>query len=84
MEVGAIGKTIADRRQVVGGMVRGVASDPLKDPRQFPTPADPESVPPAARELQWAIDVYKMKHGLKRISVVELLGVLEQLGYRRA
>lgn len=53
------------------------------DRRQFPTPEDPEAVPPAAKELQWAIDVYKMEHGLKRISVVELLGVLEKLGYHR-
>ncbi|HUU91881.1 MAG TPA: hypothetical protein VM238_11820 [Phycisphaerae bacterium] len=83
MEGRAIGQTIADRRQVVGGMVRGVGSDPLKDPRQFPTPADPESVPPAAKELQWAIDIYKMEHGLKRISVAEMLGVLETLGYHR-
>ena len=77
-----MGKTFVDRRQVVGGTVHGVSTE-VMDRRQFPTPEDTEAVPPAAKELQWAIDVYKMEHGLKRISVVELLGVLEKLGYHR-
>jgi len=63
-------------------MVHGVGPDGT-DRRQFPTPEDTEAVPPAAKELQWAIDVYKMEHSLKRISAVELLGVLEKLGYHR-
>ncbi len=82
MEEGTIGKTFTDRRQVVGGTVRGVSPEVMQR-RQFPTPEDAEAVPPAAKELQWAIDVYKMEHGLKRISVIELLGVLEKLGYHR-
>jgi len=82
VEVGTIAKTFTDRRQVVGGVVRGVA-DRMEERRQFPTPKDPEAVSPDAKELQWAIDVYKMEHGLKRISVTELLGVLERLGYHR-
>ncbi len=84
MEGKAIGKTFADRRQVVGGTVRGVGSDQWDERRQFPAPRTPEDVSPAAKELQWAIDVYKMERGLKRISTGELLGVLETLGYRRA
>jgi len=83
VEVTAIGKTYADRRQVVGGMVRGVGSDRADERRQFPTPRNSESVSPAAKELQWAIDVYKMERGLKRIPVADLLGVLEKLGYHR-
>lgn len=82
-EEGTIGKTFIDRRQVVGGTVRGVSPEVMQRRRQFPTPEDAEAVPPAAKELQRAIDVYKMEHGLKRISVVELLGVLEKLGYHR-
>ena len=83
MEGRAIGKTFADRRQVVGGMVHGVGSDQWDERRQFPPPRNPEDASPAAEELQWAIDVYKMEHGLKRISVAEMLGVLETLGYHR-
>ena len=83
MEGRAIGKTFADRRQVVGGMVHGVGSDQGDERRQFPSPRNPEDVSPAAEELQWTIDVYKMERGLKRISIVQLLGVLETLGYRR-
>lgn len=53
------------------------------DRRQFPPPASSENVPEAAWELQDAIDTYKMARGLKRITVAELLGLLEKLGYRR-
>jgi hypothetical protein len=37
----------------------------------------------AAVELQDAIDTYKIQRRLKRITVVELLGLLDELGYRR-
>ncbi|MCX5648629.1 MAG: hypothetical protein NTX40_05970 [Planctomycetota bacterium] len=40
--------------------------------------AEPES------ELRAAIDAYKLERGLPRISVSELLGVMETLGYRQA
>jgi len=53
------------------------------DRRQFPPPADPQSVSPEAWDLQDAIDTYKIARGLKRITVVELLGLLQDLGYRR-
>ena len=63
-------------------MVRGVSPEVL-DRRQFPRPEDIDIVLPAAKELLWAIDVFKMEHGLQRISITELLGVLEELGYHR-
>jgi hypothetical protein len=75
-----MGKVLKDRRGVLGGTIHGVSPKVAKQ-RQFPPPLEP--LPPAAAELQWAIDVYKMEHGLKRISMLELLGVLEELGYHR-
>jgi len=53
------------------------------DRRQFPPPADPATVTPEAQQLQNAIDTYKFQRRLKRITVVELLGILESLGYSR-
>ena len=54
------------------------------DRRQFPPPEDPAGVTEAESELRAAIDTYKVERGLTRISVAELLGVMETLGYRRA
>jgi hypothetical protein len=51
--------------------------------RQFPPPEDPARVTPEERELQHAVDSYKMDRGLARISMAELLGVLTDLGYQR-
>jgi len=76
-------RAFTDRRHVVGELPDQAQALGI-DRRQFPPPADPESVPEAARELQQAIDAYKMARGLKRISVEELLGLLEDLGYTRA
>jgi hypothetical protein len=52
--------------------------------RQFPPPEDPARVAEAESELRAAIDAYKLERGLTRISVTELLGVMETLGYRQA
>ncbi len=54
------------------------------DRRQFPPPQDASAITEEAKEVQDRIDTYKIQHGLKRITVVELLGLLEELGYRRA
>ena len=54
------------------------------DRRQFPPPEDPARVTEAESELRAAIDAYKLERGLVRISVSELLGVMETLGYRQA
>jgi len=73
-------RAFTDRRHEVGDPPDQAEALGI-DRRQFPPPADPESVPEAAWELQQAIDAYKMARGLKRITVVELLGLLEDLGY---
>ena len=54
------------------------------DRRQFPPPEYPARVSEAESKLRAAIDAYKLERGLARISIAELLGVLETLGYRRA
>ena len=54
------------------------------DRRQFPPPEDPARVAEAESELRAAIDAHKLERGLTRISVTELLGVMETLGYRQA
>ncbi|HET6441403.1 MAG TPA: hypothetical protein VFH53_03425 [Phycisphaerae bacterium] len=54
------------------------------DRRQFPPPEDPARVTEGESELRAAIDAHKLERGLTRISVSELLGVMETLGYRRA
>ena len=54
------------------------------DRRQFPPPEDPARATEAESELRAAIDAYKLERGLVRISVSELLGVMETLGYRQA
>jgi len=59
------------------------AEQRLADRRQFPPPDDPDKVSAAARELQRAIDAHKKERGLKRLSVDQLLGLMEQMGYRR-
>jgi hypothetical protein len=51
------------------------------DRRQFPPPEDPSALTTAAVQLQEAIDNYKIERGLARITVPELIGLLEQLGY---
>ena len=52
--------------------------------RQFPPPEDPARVSEPESELRAAIDAYKLERGLTRISVTELLGVMETLGYHQA
>jgi len=54
------------------------------DRRQFPPPEDPARVTESESALRAAIDAHKLERGLTRISVSELLGVMETLGYRRA
>jgi hypothetical protein len=53
------------------------------DRRQFPPPEGLSRTTKAEKELQAAIDAYKLERGLNRISVAELLGVLDSLGYAR-
>jgi len=53
------------------------------DRRQFPPPSDLATITPEAELLQSAIDSYKIERRLKRITVVELLRLLGDLGYRR-
>ena len=80
---GAAASGGADYTALDGTWSHNNGSDQWDERRQFPAPKTPEDISPAAKELQWAIDVYKMERGLKRISVGELLGVLEELGYHR-
>ena len=54
------------------------------DRRQFPPVEKPGEVPDATRELQGAIDAYKKRRHLARISADELVSLLERLGYRKA
>ena len=54
------------------------------DRRQFPPPEDPARASEAESELRAAIDAHKLERGLTRISVAELLGIMETLGYRQA
>jgi len=77
-------KTSEDRRQHAGDVPEQVEAALGVDRRRFPLPADPATVTPEAAELQDAIDTYKIQRRLKRITVVELLGLMENLGYRRA
>ena len=72
-----------DRRQQAGDFPEQVAEATGVDRRQFPPPEDPSTVTPEAVELQDAIDTYKIHRRLKRITVVELIGLLDNLGYRR-
>ena len=71
-----------NRRQLAGDVPEQVEAALGVDRRQFPPPDDPETVTEAAAELQKVIDTYKIERRLKRITVVELLGLLENLGYR--
>ena len=61
----------------------GEAERRKADRRQFPPPEDPARVTDEERQLQRAVDAFKMDRGLARISMAELLGVLGDLGYRR-
>jgi len=54
------------------------------DRRQFPAPATAAALSQAARKVQAAIDEYKLRNGLARISVDELVGILTKLGYHEA
>jgi len=72
-----------DRRGSASAAPAGVDRR-LADRRQFP-PSSPDDGPsPAARELLTVIDRFKIQRGLTRISVDQLLGLMEQMGYRRA
>jgi len=76
-------KAFDDRRQGAGNVPEQVEAALGLDRRQFPPPEDPATMTDEAMELQDAIDSYKIERHLKRITVVELLGLLETLGYRR-
>lgn len=70
-------------RRAAGGRAAGKERRSA-DRRQFPPAADPGSVSEASRRLQQSIDAYKKERGIARLSVDELLRLLEQLGYRVA
>ena len=76
-------KAFDDRRQGTGDVSEQVDEARGIDRRQFPPPDDLSSMTTEAVELQDAIDSYKIERRLTRITVVELLGLLDQLGYRR-
>ncbi len=76
-------KAFDDRRRGTGNVFEQVEEARGVDRRQFPPPDDPSSMTTEAVELQNAIDAYKIQRRLTRITVVELLGLLDQLGYRR-
>lgn len=76
-------KAFEDRRQLAREVPEQVEEILGVDRRQFPPPDDASTVTAQAAELQDAIDTYKIQNGLKRITVVDLLGLLERLGYRR-
>jgi hypothetical protein len=54
------------------------------DRRQFPAPTDPATLSVAIHRVQAAIDEYKLRNGLARISVDQLIGILTKLGYHEA
>jgi hypothetical protein len=54
------------------------------DRRQFSPRANGDGQSAAASRLQQAVDAYKRERGLARVSLDQLLGILEQLGYRQA
>ncbi len=54
-----------------------------RDRRQFPVVADGDPTEEEVR-VHRAIDRYKRERGLKRISMADLMDVLEELGYRKA
>ena len=72
-----------DRRRSRG---RPATAERVRGPdrQQFPPPEDPGCVTEPESELRAAIDAYKVERGLTPISVAELPGVMETLGYRRA
>jgi hypothetical protein len=76
-------KAFEDRRHLASEVPEQVEEILGVDRRQFPPPEDPSTVTEEAAELQDTIDTYKIQNGLKRITVVELLGLVEKLGYRR-
>jgi hypothetical protein len=54
------------------------------DRRQFPpVPGEPDSLTPQALEIKAAIDSYKKKRGLTRITLPQLLSTLAWLGYSK-
>jgi hypothetical protein len=55
---------------------------PIMERRQFANSYDDLS--PPARELAKAIDEYKLRHRRRFISCEELLGVIQQLGYKQS
>jgi len=73
-----------ERRENVAEVPKQVEEVLGVDRRQFPPPEDPSTVTKEAQQLMDRIDAYKIERGLKRITVVELLNLLEELGYRRA
>jgi hypothetical protein len=76
-------KAFEDRRLLAGEVPEQVEEILGVDRRQFPPPENTSTVTAQAAELQDAIDTYKIQNGLKRITVVELLALLDKLGYRR-
>ena len=72
-----------DRRESAPAAPAGV-NRRLADRRQFPPSSPGDGPSPAARELLTVIDRFKIQQGLTRISVDQLLGLMEQMGYRRA
>ncbi len=65
-----------DRRQPVGAV-----TSPVVERRQFSN--SHEDLSPPARELAVAIDEYKLRHRRRFITYEELLGVVQELGYRK-
>ncbi len=72
-----------ERRRDDKGPPSEVAERLGVDRRQFPPPDDLSMMTEEAQELLEAIDAYKMARGLERVTVPELLNLLEELGYRR-
>jgi hypothetical protein len=59
----------------------GSSEQPTRERRQFTN--SHEELSPEARELARAIDEYKLVHRRRFITYEEMLGVIQELGYRR-
>ena len=68
-------------RQFIDRRDNSISDQQLRERRQFTN--SHEELSPDARELARAIDEYKLVHRRRFITYEEMLGVIQELGYRR-
>jgi hypothetical protein len=68
-------------REFVDRRESSVIDQPTRERRQFTN--SHEELSPEARQLARAIDEYKLVHRRRFITYEEMLGVIQDLGYRR-